>query len=133
MRDASSPAIVLFAHGSRDPEWAQPFRAIQRSIRRKQPGAIVELAFLEMMDPPLAGTVHALVEAGRRHIVVAPLFMAQGGHLRHDLPQILDALRSDHPHVAIELLPAIGDVESLLESISDWLVSAVSNLDVKPG
>ncbi len=120
------PAIVLFAHGSRDPQWAQPFRSIQRLVRAKVPAAAVELAFLENMEPPLQDAIATLVAAGHARIVVAPLFMAQGGHLRHDLPNMLGALRADYPGVAIDLLPAIGDVAPLLEAISSWLVSAVA-------
>ena len=122
---APSPAIVLFAHGARDPQWAQPFRKIRRTITRKKPGTAVELAFLEIMEPPLADAVAKLVAAGHKRITVAPLFMAQGGHLKRDLPKILDALRGDHPGTEITLLPAIGDVDAILEAISDWLVSAI--------
>ena len=125
MRSSAFPAIVLFAHGSRDPQWAQPFRSIQRLVRAKAPAAAVELAFLENMKPPLRDVVAALVAAGHLRIVVAPLFMAQGGHLRTDLPNMLGALRADYPGVAIDVLPAIGDVEPLLEAISQWLVGAV--------
>ena len=126
------PAIVLFAHGSRDAEWAQPFETIRRSIQRKRPGSAVELAFLEFMTPQLAAAVAGLAAAGHRRIVIAPLFMARGGHLRRDLPQIVAALRTAHPHVVIELLPAIGDVEPLLETISDWVVSAAGAPSVDP-
>ena len=42
-------------------------------------------------------------------ITVVPLFMAQGGHLKKDLPRILDAL-GRAPRGGTELLPAIGDV-----------------------
>ena len=125
MSSSAFPAIVLFAHGSRDPQWAQPFRSIQRLVRAKAPAAAVELAFLENMKPPLQEVMATLVAAGHVRIVVAPLFMAQGGHLRTDLPNMLGALRRDYPEVAINLLPAIGDVEPLLEAISEWLVSAV--------
>ena len=122
---ATSPAIVLFAHGARDPRWAQPLRKIQRGIVRKKPGTAVELAFLEIMEPPLADAIARLVAAGHQRITVAPLFMAQGGHLKRDLPKILDAIRAEHRGAEITLLPAIGDVDAVLEAISDWLVSAV--------
>lgn len=122
---AASPAIVLFAHGARDPRWAQPLRKIQRAIVRKKPGTAVALAFLEIMEPPLADAIARLVAAGHKRITVAPLFMAQGGHLKRDLPKILDAIRGDHPGTEIALLPAIGDVDAVLEAISDWLVSAM--------
>ena len=126
MAHVKSSAIVLFAHGARDRRWAQPFRKIQRSIKAKQPGTVVELAFLEIMEPPLDKAVARLVKAGHKRITVAPLFMAQGGHLKHDLPKILDAIRGEHRGTEITLLPAIGDVDAILDAISDWLVAATA-------
>ena len=120
----SATAIILFAHGARDPAWADPFRKIKRLLEQKKPGVVVELAFLELMDPALADAVAKLANAGHRSITVAPLFMAQGGHLKNDLPKILDALRADHAGTTITLLPAVGDVDAILGAIADWLVGA---------
>jgi sirohydrochlorin cobaltochelatase len=127
MKSVSKQAIILFAHGARDPDWAQPFRKIQRAIAARQPGTTVELAFLEIMDPALADAVAGLVKAGHTRITVAPLFMAQGGHLKNDLPKILDAIRAEHRGSEITLLPAIGEVDAILDAISDWLVSAAAS------
>ncbi len=118
-------ALVLFAHGARDPEWAEPFRRIQAAIRARRPDTAVELAFLEFMQPPLAETIAKLVGSGHRRITIAPLFMAQGGHLRHDLPKLLDSIRAQNATVEITLLPAVGDVETILNAIADWLVAAL--------
>ncbi len=46
-----SSAIVLFAHGARDPEWAQPFEKMRARIQERLPGTPVVLAFLELMQP----------------------------------------------------------------------------------
>ena len=51
--------------------------------------------------------------------------MAQGGHLRNDLPKLLDAIRAAHAGVEISVLPAVGDVEPVLNAIADWLVGAL--------
>ena len=125
MKTTNKSAIVLFAHGARDPEWALPFEKIQHAIKARRPGAAVELAFLEIMEPALADAVADLVRAGHRHITVAPLFMAQGGHLKQDVPKILDAIRAEHRGTTITLLPAIGDVDAILDAIADWLVAAL--------
>jgi sirohydrochlorin cobaltochelatase len=122
----AASAIILFAHGARDPEWAQPFRKIQRALEAKRPGVVIELAFLELMQPALPSAVAKLAGAGHRSITIAPLFMAQGGHLKNDLPKILGALREEYPQTTITLLPAIGDVDPVLEAIADWLVSATA-------
>lgn len=121
----SMPAVILFAHGARDPAWADPFRKIKRLLEAKRPGAVVELAFLELMEPSLPDSVAKLAGSGHRAITIAPLFMAQGGHLKNDLPKILDALRAEHPGTTITLLPAVGDVDSILAAIADWLVGAI--------
>ena len=123
----AASAIILFAHGARDPEWAQPFKKIKRLLEAKRPGTTIELAFLELMQPALPDAVAKLAETGHRLITIAPLFMAQGGHLKNDLPKILDALRADYPQTTISLLPAIGDVNPILETIADWLVGATAH------
>jgi sirohydrochlorin cobaltochelatase len=127
MKPIDKRAIILFAHGARDPAWAQPFEKIKGVLEAKRPGTTVELAFLELMQPGLPDAVAKLAGAGHRLITVAPLFMAQGGHLKNDLPKILDALRADYPQTTITLLPAIGDVDPILEAIADWLVGATAH------
>ena len=101
---------MLFAHGARDPEWARPFEAIRDRIRAARPECPIELAYLESMSPTLEEAIAALAQEGAAAITVFPLFMAQGGHLKHDLPRILDAIRAGYPHVPIALESAIGDV-----------------------
>jgi sirohydrochlorin cobaltochelatase len=123
---ATDPALVLFAHGARDPAWALPFQKIQRAIQSKRAGTVVQLAFLEFMAPTLRDAVIKLGAAGHRRIIVAPLFMSEGGHVKRDVPKLLDDLRGAHPGVAIDLLPAIGDTDEILGAIADWLVSAVT-------
>ena len=113
-------AILLFAHGARDPSWAEPFRRIVTRLRQKQPGIRVELAFLELMKPDLASAVAGLAAVGIRQITVVPLFLAQGGHLKEDLPTLLDAIRSHHPALRIDVTSAIGDSEDLTNAIADW-------------
>ncbi len=126
MKPKAKAAIILFGHGARDPEWALPLRKLQRAIEERQPGTRVELAFLELMEPALADAVAGLVKAGHTCITVAPIFIAHGGHLRNDLPKILDAARALHRGTEITLLPAIGDVDPVLDAISNWIVSAAS-------
>ena len=116
-------ALVLFAHGSRDPEWAAPFAAIQEKIRRQRPTLTVELAYLDLMQPSLGEAIEGLVAAGRQRIAIAPLFMGQGAHLRQDLARLVAEARARHAQLKIKLLPAIGEVEAVTEAMSIWLAA----------
>jgi sirohydrochlorin cobaltochelatase len=114
--------IVLFAHGARDPEWARPFEAIRDLVRKQRPEYPIALAYLEVMSPTLEEAIAALVGEGASAITVYPLFMAQGGHLKQDLPRILGAIRESHPRVPISQESAIGDVPEILQAISQWIL-----------
>ena len=65
----------------------------------------------------------ALVASGKRRIAIAPLFMAQGAHLREDLAALVAAARVRHGDVRIKVLPAIGEVEAVIEAISTWIAA----------
>lgn len=115
--------IVLFAHGARDPEWARPFEEIRGRLHASRPEYPVELAYLDFMRPTLAEAVASLVEQGAPAITVFPLFMAEGGHLKRDLPRMLDEIRAAHPRIPVALEPAIGDSPEILEAIASWILA----------
>jgi sirohydrochlorin cobaltochelatase len=115
---------VLFAHGARDPRWAEPFEAIAARVRAALPGGLVALAFLELMAPTLADAVAGLVAEGATAIEIVPLFLGTGGHVRNDLPLLVDALRRAHPTLALQLHPAIGEHASVVAAMARAAIEA---------
>ena len=110
--------ILLFAHGARDPRWAEPFEAVAARVRASDTTLRVQLAFLEFMSPALREAGDALAAAGCERVDVVPLFLGAGGHVRKDLPALLDALRAAHPPVEWRLQRAIGEVESVIDAMA---------------
>lgn len=113
-----SQGLLLFGHGARDPLWATPFHAVAERVRALHPEARVELAFLELMEPDLNGGADALVDAGCNQIGIVPLFLGTGGHVRGDLPRLLEHLRLRHPKVQWVLQAAIGEHRDVIEAIA---------------
>lgn len=118
MTTAAISAIVLFAHGARDPRWAAPFEAVAAAVRAAEPSRPVVIAFLELMRPDLAEAVDGLAAAGATRIDVVPLFLGTGGHLRKDLPPLVEVARARHPAVSIRLHPAIGEDASVTQAMA---------------
>ena len=113
-------ALVLFAHGARDPRWAVPFERIAERARTMRPDVHVSLAFLELMSPRLPERVAELVELGCKQVSIVPVFLGQGGHVLRDLPPLLDELRSTYPELDIRLSPAVGEDVAVQEGIARY-------------
>lgn len=122
-----STALILFAHGSRDPEWANPMRRVQAAIRQRVVGVPVELAFLEFIPPTLPDCAAQLVAQGARKIVVLPMFIARGGHLKKEVPEMLATLRSTYPDVAFVLGGVIGEIESVVQAMAEAALEAAGS------
>lgn len=126
--DATS-GIVLFAHGARDPLWAEPFQRLVAKLNAARAGVPAELAFLEHMQPDLETAVGRLAARGIERITLVPLFMGRGGHLRRDLPEIVACACGANPGVLVRTTDAIGEVDALLNAIADWVLDEHDRTD----
>ena len=118
--------LILFAHGARDPRWAAPFEAVAARVRLQRPDVPVRLAFLEFMLPSLPDAGAELAALGCLEVQVLPLFLGAGGHVRKDLPLLIDALRSAHPGLAVTLQPAVGELASVTAAMADAALQILS-------
>ncbi len=109
MTPAGRRAVVLLAHGSRDPSWPAPIEAVANAMRDQDPGTLVACAYLEWTSPDLATAVQAVVLDGAREVVVVPMFLGLGRHTRQDLPQRVADVAQAHPDVAFSAQPAISE------------------------
>lgn len=117
---AGDRAVVLFGHGARDPEWARPMQRTREHLLGLEPGLRVELAFLEFMTPTLPSAIERLIAEGAKHLTVVPMFLAQGGHLKRDVPELVEAARARHPQCEIVQALAVGEADSVVAAIADY-------------
>ncbi|MFO1330537.1 MAG: CbiX/SirB N-terminal domain-containing protein [Rubrivivax sp.] len=117
--------LILFAHGARDPRWAAPFDDAAARIRAARPGLHVQPAYLDFMTPDLAGAVAQLAAQGCTLIDVMPMFLGSGGHVRKDLPQLLDGLRARHAGITLRLHTAIGELPAVLQAMAEATLACV--------
>lgn len=112
-------AVILFAHGSRDPLWRKPVEMVAARMHARQPDVRVDCAYLELTQPDLPTAAATLVDEGATHVTVVPMFLGVGRHAREDLPELLSQLRIRHPDVRFTLLPAVGENPRLIELLAD--------------
>jgi sirohydrochlorin cobaltochelatase len=118
----ASSAIILFAHGAREAEWARPFENVRDRLRAE--GFRAELAYLEIMTPSLADAARVLVAEGVETVTVVPLFLAEGKHLKHQLPEMVAKLREHHADIEFRVTSALGEEPEILAAITAWVKRA---------
>ncbi|HEX3383049.1 MAG TPA: CbiX/SirB N-terminal domain-containing protein [Paraburkholderia sp.] len=121
--------LILFGHGARDARWREPFERLAdklRAARAATGGAqAVTLAFLELMEPDLPTAVAQLVAQGCDALTVVPVFFGQGGHVRKDLPALVDQCRAAHPGVEIRCAVAVGEDDSVLDALAQYCLRQI--------
>jgi sirohydrochlorin cobaltochelatase len=116
--------IILFGHGSREPEWAQPLESIARELSGQ---FVVELAYLERMKPTLDEAVDSVVAKGAGRVRIVPVFLGVGGHLKSDLPRLVAAARARHAGLEIVLEQTIGERKEITDAIAAVISKGISH------
>ncbi|MDR7005912.1 sirohydrochlorin chelatase [Paraburkholderia strydomiana] len=121
--------LVLFGHGARDARWREPFeRLAQKLIAARahdEDAQAVSLAFLELMEPDLPTAIGQLATQGCTLVTVVPVFFGQGGHIRKDLPELIERCRGLYPAVEIRCAVAVGEDEAVLDAVAAYCLRQV--------
>jgi sirohydrochlorin cobaltochelatase len=117
-------AIILFAHGSSNPSWREPFDAIVERVSALAPDARVELAFLEIMSPNVNQVVRDCALDGIRHIRIVPLFFGVGKHVAEDLQKLIEAVRVEFAEIEIEIASAVGQSETVRGAMAKFAIQS---------
>jgi sirohydrochlorin cobaltochelatase len=73
--------LVLYAHGSEDTRWRQPFERLASDLQQQLGAERVTLAYMEFAEPTLMPVAEAVFGEGTRRLAILPVFMAAGAHL----------------------------------------------------
>ena len=101
-----------------------PLQAIATRAQALRPDLDVTLSFLELSPPAPDEVIRTAAGGGLAKLYLAPLFLGQGAHARRDMTQLVERLKRQYPALQIQLLPAIGEYEAVLEAIATALTAA---------
>jgi len=69
-----SCGLVLFAHGSADPDWKSSIISLADAVGSKAGDVAIEPAYLKEMSPSIYDVVEGMAGDGVKRIIVVPLF-----------------------------------------------------------
>ncbi|MFD5697396.1 sirohydrochlorin chelatase [Streptomyces lasiicapitis] len=123
----SVPALVVVAHGSRDPRALTTVTALLDVVRALRPGLDVRLGHIELNEPALDDTLRGLPAEGPHAdggpgAVLVPLLLSRGYHVKHDIPAA--AAAASLPGRPLRVAAPLGPHRLLDEALHARLVEA---------
>jgi sirohydrochlorin ferrochelatase len=111
--------VVLLAHGSRVAEANEAVRQLALKVASLLPGTEVEVAYLVRCRPTLPESVGFLRSRGVREIVVVPLFLLAGHHMREDIPRLVAAVAEQYPDLELTCSANLGLDGRIAEMVAE--------------
>lgn len=117
--------IMLCGHGSRDSAAIEEFGTLARQLRARLGDYPVEWGFLEFARPIIRDGLDRLVASGCSEILALPCMLFAAGHVKNDIPSVLNRYQAEHPGVAIRLGRDLGIDAKMMRAAADSIDAAL--------
>lgn len=98
----SNLGVMVCGHGSRDVEAITEFQTVAAGIAERLPQYPVASGFLEFARPIIRDGLDKLRGQGVRHILAVPGMLFAAGHVKNDIPSVLNSYAASHPGLRID-------------------------------
>lgn len=128
-----STGILLCGHGSRDPQAVDEFATLAVALSPRLDGRAVEHAFLEFARPIIRQGLEALRRQGVRRVLAVPGMLFAAGHVKNDIPSVLNTYMAAHPDMEILYGRDLGLDMRLVRAAGDRIEQGVAAADAERG
>ncbi len=123
-------AVVLVAHGSRDPRAAAATRALARSVAAARPEWDVHDSYLDHSLPRPVDVLARLAASGHRRAVLVPLLLTAAYHGRVDVPAEVAAARAAGLRLDVDITDVLGPRDGHVDPLlTAGLISRLGEAD----
>jgi sirohydrochlorin ferrochelatase len=131
--DAPATALLLIAHGSREPAANADVYHLATQLRDHGAFAIVEVSFLELAEPTIAHAAEACVRSGAKDVILLPYFLSAGVHVRRDLTEVQKELSERYSEIRFVLADPLGQHRLLQDIVLERARQASRNIRESDG
>ncbi|MBI5814748.1 MAG: CbiX/SirB N-terminal domain-containing protein [Nitrospinae bacterium] len=117
-KQGGAKGLILFAHGSRDPRWKEPFEKLERMLSGQLKEVAVRVAYLQDCPPDIFSAAEEMARNGAAKVTVIPMFLAVGSHSANDFPKIAGRVAASLPQVEFTWTDVIGQWEETLSALA---------------
>ncbi len=123
----SKIGVMLCGHGSRDSDAIREFQAFTQGVEDRLPQYDVECGFLEFAQPVIGDGLDALRARGNTEILAVPGMLFAAGHVKNDVPSVLNTYAARHPDVEIRFGRDLGIDLKLIRAAGERIAQALED------
>ncbi|WP_158600486.1 CbiX/SirB N-terminal domain-containing protein [Tessaracoccus antarcticus] len=123
-------ALVIAAHGTRDPAGQLVAHALTARVAALLPDVDVSVGFIELSHPTIPEALSAALSrcpADDKRVVVVPLMLGTGTHVRHDIPDFIEEVVAEFPDARIDYAPHLGPDPALFRAVNRRIDDAMGD------
>ena len=117
--------VMVCGHGSRDEEAVKEFQAVARGIRERLPQYETDWGFLEFATPVIRTGLDALSAKGIRKVLAVPGMLFAAGHVKNDIPSVLNAYQKQNPQLSISYARELGIDLKIIRAAGERVEAAI--------
>jgi len=123
----TTTGVLVCGHGSRDVEAIKEFEILVHALTDLFPEYHVKHGYLEFAQPTIQDGLNTLRDLGVDRFLAVPGMLFAGGHVKKDVPAILNAVASQHKDISIQFGRELGVDSKLLLAAADRIHTAEAN------
>lgn len=131
MGDSTKKAVILLGHGSRVPEAGKHMEKVAEGLKRKYGYHMVEVCYMSRLGPHFPEIFEKCVAQGAADVMVIPYFLHDGLHLVLDIPEMMQELAAQYPHVKLILGKNLGFDDALVDLVEKRIEDSKDCCDVR--
>ncbi len=120
---------MICGHGSRDPGAIEEFSVVVEALRPRFGDTPLAHGFLEFAQPVIRTGLDSLREQGVRNVLAVPGMLFAAGHVKNDIPSVLNTYAASHDDVTIQLGRDLGIDTKLVRAAGDRIQAACALAD----
>lgn len=124
-------AVLLIGHGTRRTAGVAEFHNLANQLQQALPDRTCLAGFLELVEPSVPEALEMLRQQGFHHIVALPALLMAAGHVKNDIPVMLNAFQAQYPELQITFGADLGVHPNLLQVARERIESLEA--DFGPG
>lgn len=118
--------LFILGHGSQALEANEIFVNIVKMVISITEFETVGMGSLQISNPSFDEGIAEMVKTGIDKIVIVPMFIFKGNHVKYDIPDELQKLKEKYPQVEFIMADHIGADARLAEIIEERAKEAIT-------